>query len=157
MRKPSPGLLVATLALFVAMFGTAYAGSKINGADLKNRSVEGNKLANNTLKGKQIKESSLNGVEAGNVLWVSVDAGCTKTSGSEGSTVTQVQFTNNCSIQFPINTDDCAATATLTGGSFMKSIRLAKNSGQIQVSMLEADGSGTLQAALNDFDVVAVC
>lgn len=157
MRKPSPALVIATLALFVAMFGTAYAGSKINGSKLKNHSVAGKKLANNTLKGKQIKEASLKGVEAGNVLWVSVDSGCDKTSGSAGSTVTQPQFTNNCSIQFPINTDDCATTATLTGGSFMKSIRLTKNGGQIQVSMLEADGSGTLQAAVNDFDVVAVC
>jgi hypothetical protein len=51
--------VVATVALFVALGGGAYAAVTIDGKDLKARSVAGGKLKNDTLTGKQIKESKL--------------------------------------------------------------------------------------------------
>jgi hypothetical protein len=57
--RHSPGLIVASLALLVALGGTAYAVASINGSSLVDHSVKGRKLVNNTLTGKQIKESSL--------------------------------------------------------------------------------------------------
>lgn len=58
---------LALIALFVALGGTSYAASQINGADLKNRSVAGGKLKNDTLGGRQIRESRLGRVpSAGN-------------------------------------------------------------------------------------------
>jgi hypothetical protein len=48
-------MVVALLALFVALGGTSYAvGTRINGAELKNRSVPGVKLEKHTLKGTDI-------------------------------------------------------------------------------------------------------
>ncbi len=44
MRKPTPSFVIAMIALFVALFGTAYAATKINGKKLKNESVAGKKL-----------------------------------------------------------------------------------------------------------------
>jgi hypothetical protein len=68
-RRPSAGTLVAIVALFVALGGTAAAKVLITGADVKNhsltgvdikkRSLTGANIANNSLTGKQIKESSL--------------------------------------------------------------------------------------------------
>ncbi len=68
-RRPSTGTLLAVVALFVALGGTAAAKVLITGADvknhsltgrdIKNRSLTGANIANNTLTGKQIKESSL--------------------------------------------------------------------------------------------------
>lgn len=51
-RKPSPAMLIAMLALFVAAGGPAYAAKTINGKVLKNRSIAGSKIKRNTLTGR---------------------------------------------------------------------------------------------------------
>ncbi|MCB8970271.1 MAG: hypothetical protein H6533_05600 [Thermoleophilales bacterium] len=51
--------VIALIALFVALGGTSYAVSKLNGKDLVDGSVTGSKLAKDTLTGKQIKEKKL--------------------------------------------------------------------------------------------------
>src|SRR3954465_2554685 len=68
-KLPSPAMAISLLALFVALAGTGYAAVKINGKNiknktvagkkLKNRTITGGKLKNNTLAGKQIRESKL--------------------------------------------------------------------------------------------------
>ena len=58
-HRPSPPLVVALLALFVALGGVGYAATAINGKDIKNRSVAGRKLKKNTLTGAEINESKL--------------------------------------------------------------------------------------------------
>jgi hypothetical protein len=63
--RPSPATVLASLALVVALGGTAFAGpvarlaKLISGSTIKPRSIPGNRLKNDTLTGKQIKESSL--------------------------------------------------------------------------------------------------
>ncbi|MET0557752.1 MAG: hypothetical protein ABW065_03650 [Solirubrobacterales bacterium] len=52
--------VVATLALFIAVgTGGAYAVSKIDGSDIRNRSLTGKEFKANSLGGKVIRESSL--------------------------------------------------------------------------------------------------
>src|SRR3954463_8009632 len=68
-KLPSPAMAIALLALFVALAGTGYAAVKVNGKNIKNKTIAGKKLKNrtitgaklksNTLTGKQIKESKL--------------------------------------------------------------------------------------------------
>ena len=48
-RRPSPSMGVALVALFIALGGTGYAAVKINGKDIKNGTVTGKKLKNRTL------------------------------------------------------------------------------------------------------------
>jgi hypothetical protein len=52
--RPSPALILAALALFVALGGTAYAVTAINGRLLVNRSVPGAKLKLHTLTTNEI-------------------------------------------------------------------------------------------------------
>src|SRR3954447_23281656 len=69
LKLPSASTAVALLALFVALAGTGYAAVKVNGKNIKNKTIAGKKLKNrtitggkfksNTLTGKQIKESKL--------------------------------------------------------------------------------------------------
>jgi hypothetical protein len=59
LSRPSPSLLVALLALFVALGGTGYAASKLNGRNLVDRSVAGKKLKRDTITGKQVNEAKL--------------------------------------------------------------------------------------------------
>jgi hypothetical protein len=58
-RRPSPALIVAILALFVALGGTVYAASSINGKLVKKNSLPGNRIKKNTVTGTQVKESTL--------------------------------------------------------------------------------------------------
>jgi hypothetical protein len=60
MKMPSHSTLVAYLALFVALGGSAYAVSKIDSGDIANRSIKGKDVANDALGGRQIDERKLN-------------------------------------------------------------------------------------------------
>jgi hypothetical protein len=62
-RRPSPALVVSLIALFVALGGTGYAAVKINGKDLKNKSVAGGKLKNKTVTGGKIKNKTITGAK----------------------------------------------------------------------------------------------
>src|SRR3954468_24636624 len=57
--RPSPSMAVALVALFVALGGTSYAVSRIDGRQLKSASVSGSKLRRNTLGGREIREAAL--------------------------------------------------------------------------------------------------
>jgi hypothetical protein len=50
---------VALVALFVALGGTAYAASAIDGKLIENGTITGKKLKKDTIGGKQVKESGL--------------------------------------------------------------------------------------------------
>jgi len=73
-HRPSPALVVALIALFVALGGSAYAAlvvtgknvknGSLTGSDLKNRSVHGSKLGADSIGGGSIKESTLGPVQA---------------------------------------------------------------------------------------------
>lgn len=62
-RRPSPALVISMIALFVALGGTGYAASQLNGKSLKNNSVPGKKLKNKTVTGGKVKPDSLTGVQ----------------------------------------------------------------------------------------------
>ena len=51
--------VMATIAVFIALGGSSYAAVKINGKNIKNRTVAGTKLKNDTLTGTQINEGTL--------------------------------------------------------------------------------------------------
>ena len=61
MRTPSHSTVVAYLALFVALGGSAYAVSKIGSAQIENRSIKGKDVADDALGGRQIVEAKLSG------------------------------------------------------------------------------------------------
>jgi hypothetical protein len=54
--------VVATLALFIALGGSAYAVSKIDGSDIRNRSLTGREFRSNSIGSRVVKESSLRSV-----------------------------------------------------------------------------------------------
>ena len=70
-NRPSPALVVALIALFVALGGTGYAAatgsidsreiknSTIRGKDVRNSSLTGGDVKNNSLRGSDVAESSL--------------------------------------------------------------------------------------------------
>jgi hypothetical protein len=66
MRLPSPALVVAGLALFVALGGTVYAAKKarIDGKAVKVKSLPGNRLKPRSIPANRLKPGVLKGVPA---------------------------------------------------------------------------------------------
>jgi len=60
-RHPSPALVIACLALFVALGGTVLAATKIDGKTIKVKSLPGNRLVVASVPGNRIAPHSLNG------------------------------------------------------------------------------------------------
>jgi hypothetical protein len=60
--RPSPAMVVALIALFVAMGGVGYAAATIGSAQIKNNSVRGKDLKNYSITGKDIKKDGIGGV-----------------------------------------------------------------------------------------------
>jgi hypothetical protein len=63
LKRPSPALVVAVLALVVAMAGTSYAATQIGSAQIKNNSVKGKDVKDGNLTGKDVKDKSLTGAD----------------------------------------------------------------------------------------------
>lgn len=63
MKRPTDRLsyanVMATTAVFIALGGSAYAASKINGKTIKVKSIPGNRLMPNTVTGAQVNEATL--------------------------------------------------------------------------------------------------
>jgi len=55
--------VIAVVALFVALGGAAYAGSKLNGKNIVNASIGGGKLKNETITAKKIKKGTITGAQ----------------------------------------------------------------------------------------------
>ena len=59
LRRPSPALVIAVVALFVGLGGGAYAANKIGTNNLKNNAVTSKKIKNNAVNSNKIKDSAV--------------------------------------------------------------------------------------------------
>ena len=92
-RRPSPAVAFALLALFVALGGTGWAAIRITGKSVKNGSLTGRDLKRNSLTGRQIRESRLGGVLRGSTAKIraaSVPVGANATNGNYNSSAVSV-------------------------------------------------------------------
>ena len=60
-RRPSPALIVAVVALVMALGGTSYAAIKITGKNVANSTLTGLDMRNKSLGGKEMKPDTLTG------------------------------------------------------------------------------------------------
>jgi hypothetical protein len=60
-RHLSYANVMATVAVFVALGGGAYAASSINGSEIKSRTIKGKKLIKKTVSRKEVKDDTLTG------------------------------------------------------------------------------------------------
>jgi hypothetical protein len=98
--------VVACLALFVALGGSAYAASQINGSKIVKHSIGGNKLKSETLTSKQIKKGSLNS----SVINLSTLG--TVPSAQTAATATNASTANSATTASTANTATTATKAT---------------------------------------------
>ncbi len=76
-RRPSPALLIACLALFVALGGTVLAATKIDGHTIRVKSLPGNRLAVASVPGNRLRPGTISGssLAPGSVKGEQIDVG----------------------------------------------------------------------------------
>jgi hypothetical protein len=147
---PSPAMVVALVALFIAMGGSAYAlvitgksirNGTVTGKDLKNRSVTGNDMNENSVGGGAIKESTLTTVPEsllahGGARFAVVDSGGLLVRGRNA----QAARTGPGRYQVIFNADirGCAYFATVGDAS----AAVPPQNSQISVSSLASNVNG---------------
>ena len=85
MRHLSYANVMASVAVFVALGGGAYAAVQVNGKDIQNHTITGKKIKRNTLGSKQIKESRLGEVPSASRAKYATKAGSADTATSASS------------------------------------------------------------------------
>jgi hypothetical protein len=166
-RRPSPGLVVAMIALVVALGGTAYA-AQINGNSIQKQSIGGGKLKHKTLTGYQVNTEKLGVVPAAkratDTLWAVVNnpagpgnatlarASDSTISVSEAGGAVNVIFPGNVSVCANVAGRDNAGTNVPNPGYAQTNISPA-NPNAIEVHT--RDKSGANEDA--DFHLIVVC
>lgn len=76
LRRQSPALAIACIALFAALGGTVYAAKRIDGHAVKVKSLPGNRLAVGSVPGNRLKPGAIPGsrIGPGSITGVQVDA-----------------------------------------------------------------------------------
>jgi hypothetical protein len=109
---------VACLALFVALGGSAYAGSQISGNSIAKHSIGGNKLKNETITSKQIKKGSLDSsvINVSTLATVpSAQTAVTATSASSATTAGSATTASKATSAETAGHAESADTATSAG------------------------------------------
>lgn len=75
-KRPSPAMIVALVALFVALGGSAYAASKIGTKDIKNNAITTAKIKKNAVTAAKVKKNAITTakIKDGAVTGTKIDA-----------------------------------------------------------------------------------
>ena len=95
LRAPSPAMVVALIALFVSLGGSAYAVATIGSDDIINGSIRNRDFKNGTLRGQEAKRDGFGG---GGIKEESLDAGKIKQVPSAGFAVAAEGVTHHAVI-----------------------------------------------------------
>jgi hypothetical protein len=131
-RKFRPTAVVAMLALFIAIGGTATAASGlINGSKLKNNTVAGKKLKNKTVTKKKLAPATIKALE-----------GQKGDPGADG--VVAPTYTEFQSVNLPANTELAIGTVNVPAGKYLVTAtsRVFSNGTAIMGCSLSANNGG---------------
>jgi hypothetical protein len=115
---------MASIAVFIALGGGAYAAVQVNGKNIKAHSIAGKKLKNNTIAGKKLKSNTLGGKQINESKLGSVpqaqqaqsatraDTATTATSATRADTATTASTATTANTANTANTATTATNAT---------------------------------------------
>ena len=109
--------VIASLALFAALGGSAYAASQINGNKIVKRSIGGNKLKNETITSKQIKKNSLNSSVINLSTLATVPSAQTAVTATSATTANTANTANSATTATKASSAETANTATSAGSA----------------------------------------
>lgn len=167
-RTPSPSMVVATVALIVALGGTAIAAQNINGGAIKKQTIGGGKLKQKTLTGFQINTNKLGVVpaaqRASHTYWAVVNnptgAGNAVLARASDAGITAAEGGGAVTVAFPANISGCANVAgrnnagtTPPGAGFAQTNTSPASASAIEVRTRDEKGA----AEDADFHLIVVC
>ncbi len=167
-RSPSPAMVVATIALAVALAGTAYAAQTINGGAIKKQTIGAGKLKHKTLTGYQINTNKLGVVpsaqRAAHTYWAVVNnpasPGNATLARASDAGISATEGGGAVSVVFPANVTGCADVAgrnnagtTVPNAGYAQTNTSAANPNAIEVHT--RDKAGANEDA--DFHLIVVC
>lgn len=167
-RRPSPSMVVATIALIVALGGTAIAAQSINGGAIKKQTIGGGKLKHKTLTGFQINTNKLGVVpsarRAAHTYWAVVDnpssPGNAALARASDEGITASEGGGAVTVTFPVNVSGCANVAgrnnagtSPPGAGTAQTNTSAANANAIEVRTRDAKGDPEDA----DFHLIVVC
>ena len=85
-KRPSPALIVALLALFVALGGSSYAAVKIGARDIQRGAVGTRAIANNSIRSGDIRNAAVSGADVRDDSLTNADIDNTKLSAKSAET-----------------------------------------------------------------------
>ena len=166
--RPSPAMVVASIALIVALAGTAYAAQTINGGAIKKQTIGGGKLKRKTLTGFQINTNKLGVVpsakRATHTYWAVVNnpvgAGNATLARASDSGITAAEGGGAVTVTFSVNVSGCANVAgrnnagtSVPGAGYAQTNTSAANANAIEVRTRDDKGAD----ADADFHLLVVC
>lgn len=166
--RPSPAMVVASIALIVALAGTAYAAQTINGGAIKKQTIGGGKLKKKTLTGFQINTNKLGTVptaqRATHTYWAVVNnppgAGNAALARASDPGITAGEGGGAVALAFPVNVSGCANVAgrnnagtTVPGAGYAQTNSSAANPNAIEVRTRDDKGAD----ADADFHLIVIC
>jgi hypothetical protein len=151
LRRVSPSLIVALLALFVAVGGTAIAVNKINGKTIKKKTIPANRVKPNALTGKQINEAKLGVVPKA----TTADSATSAQNATTADTATTADAATTAGTADSAATADVAddskrlgnvlATSYTRGGGTMVRKRVLIDAGDTSETIVTISNGGTLR------------
>jgi hypothetical protein len=160
---PSPAMVVALVALFMALGGSAYSlvitgasikNGSVAGRDIKNRSLTGSDVAGNRIGGKAIKESSLGTVPGASVAngltHFAVVTGAGVGARSRGASSITRTSAGRYQVIFDRDVRNCAYFATIGDAG-----AAGVPSGEIATHALNTNVNGVVVATDNDKGMAA--
>jgi hypothetical protein len=170
-RRPSAAMVVAVIALFVALAGTAYAAQTINGGAIMKQTIGAGKIKHKTLTGYQINTDKLGVVpsaqsatRASHTYWAVVNnpagAGNATLARASDAGITASESGGAVSVVFPTNISGCADVAgrnnagtTVPGAGTAQTNTSAANANAIEVHTRDEKGAN----ADADFHLIVIC
>jgi hypothetical protein len=118
-RRPSPAMLVALLALFVAMGGSSYAAVKIGARDIQRGAVGTRAIANNSIRSGDIHNAAVSGIDVKDDSLTNADIDNTNlsalTAKSADTAARATTATSATTATKATNADDAANAGKLDG------------------------------------------
>jgi hypothetical protein len=164
-------MVVALIALFVALAGTAYAAQTINGGAIMKQTIGAGKIKHKTLTGYQINTNKLgivpsaqSAVRASHTYWAVVNnpagVGNATLARASDTGMSAAESGGAVNVVFPVNISGCANVAgrnnagtTVPGAGTAQTNTSAANPNAIEVHTRDEKGTN----ADADFHLIVVC
>lgn len=144
-RRPSPALVIAVVAMFVAMGGTGYAAVRISGHNVKNGSLTGADLRTNSVTGRDLR--SIRGGDVSNYSLTGRDVGRDSLGG--------IPIKEERLDSSKLGKVKSATNADQLGG--VAAAGYERAGGVLRWSKTVPENGNAVLASSAEFDIVAVC